>query len=83
VKYYVLEDLAVGNGEPRRSFRSVASKKSRGTHTGANNARGKVLSYHRNYKDESASDRAIRERNEQRLRENAEKLKQKKVSRKK
>jgi hypothetical protein len=83
VKYYDLEDQTVEKVEPRRSFRSVASNKSRGTHTEANDARGKVLSYHRNYKDESASDRAIRERNEQRLREKAEKLKQKKVSRKK
>lgn len=37
-----------------------------------------VLSYHRNYKEESAKDRAIRLKNEKRLQEQAEKVRQKK-----
>lgn len=82
VKYYGLEDKTGEKTESRRSIRSIAINQTRGTHPEANNARGKVLSYHRNYKDESASDRTIRERNEERLREKAEKLK-KKISRKK
>lgn len=41
-------------------------------------ARAAVLSYHRNYKDESQNDRAIRLKNESRLQEIAENLKRKK-----
>jgi hypothetical protein len=82
VKYYDLEDKTVGNAEPRRSIRSRPSEISRGPQTKAK-ASGKVLSYHRNFTEESDSDRAIRESNEKRLQEKAEKLKQKKVSRKK
>jgi hypothetical protein len=37
-----------------------------------------VLSYHRNYKEESAKDRAIRLKNEKRLQEQAERVRQKK-----
>lgn len=83
VKYYELEEQTVEKAGPARSLRRTASNKSRVALLEANNARGKVLSYHRNYKDESANDRAIREQNEERLREKAEKLRQRKVSRKK
>lgn len=41
-------------------------------------ARAAVLSYHRNYKEETANDRAIRLRNEKRVQEMAEKIKQRK-----
>ena len=82
VKYYDLEDQASENAGAARAPRKMLSK-SQGMRSEANKARGKVLSYHRNYKNESANDRAIRERNEERLLEKAEKLKQKKVSRKK
>jgi hypothetical protein len=42
-----------------------------------------VLSYHRNYKEESAKDRAIRLKNEKRLQEQAERVRQKKRALKK
>jgi len=42
-----------------------------------------VLSYHRNYKEESAKDRAIRLKNEKRLQEQAERVRQKKSALKK
>jgi hypothetical protein len=83
VKYYELEDQTVEKVEPTRALRKTASNKSRVARPEANKARSKVLSYHRNYRDESANDRSIRERNEELLLEKAEKLKQKKVSRKK
>src|SRR5207248_1476051 len=75
VKYW---NQAAEKGIPQGSFR-----KNSGTRKATTNARATVLSYHRNFKEESASDRTIREENEKRLREKAEKLKHKKVSRKK
>lgn len=81
VKYYGLEDKNLEKTGSLHSVRSTATKQRLGPLPEANSPR-KVLSYHRNYKDESTSDRTIRERNEERLREKAEKLKNK-ISRKK
>jgi hypothetical protein len=82
VKYYDLEDRTEAKPELRRPQRGATNHRL-ATHPEPNIARGKVLSYHRNYKDESDGDRTIRERNEERLREKAEQIKRKKASRKK
>ena len=81
-KYYQLESDAATDTGMQRSRREGSHSNSRRSQTEIKTGRAKVLNYHRNYKDESASDRTIRERNEERLREKAEKLK-KKISRKK
>ena len=82
-KYYQLEGNAAAATGAQRSRREGSHSNNRRGRTEIKTVRAKVLSYHRNFEEESDSDREIRERNEKRLREKAEKLKQKKVSRKK
>jgi hypothetical protein len=75
VKYY---EYAAEKAAPQRSIRKTAK-----VHFDSDNSRARVLSYNRNFKEESENDRKIREGNEERLRQKAEKLTQKKISRKK
>jgi hypothetical protein len=81
-RYYQLEESDSNNSERSRSL-PHKSAPSKGKHGQPKLSRAAVKSFHRNFKEESANDQTIREKNEKFLLEKAEKQKRKKLARKK
>jgi len=81
-RYYQLEEADANKFERPRSLQHKSAP-SKGKHAQPKLSRTAVKSFHRNFKEESANDQAIREKNERLLVEKAEKLKRKKLARKK
>jgi hypothetical protein len=82
-KYYNLDNSAVDDAVVRRRRPHTSSINNRRSAVDTKAACATVQSFHRNFTEESANDQAIREKNESRLQEKAEKLKRKKPARKK
>ena len=81
-KYYQLEEGNTNMSE-RTRLRQRKSSSAKANQLRSTIGRTAVKTFHRNFKEESANDQTIREKNEKLLLEKAEKLKSKKVTRKK